>query len=140
MSHFIGWLISVAAIFLSVTLSADWRIFLDTQTFIVILGFVYGIPLAVFGWDKTLKSIVGFKYMFTHPSTKKPELGLVYKAKIKFSFWAVGISFLISLVAIANNIEDLSVLGYALALALLSVVYPMILSGILYYPLYKKLA
>ncbi|PKF56424.1 hypothetical protein CW748_10755 [Alteromonadales bacterium alter-6D02] len=114
--------------------------FLDTQTFIVILGFVYGLSIAVFGWRHTLASISGIKHLFSKQSVKNPELSYIYKTKIKFSFWAGGISLLISIVAIANNLDDLSVLGYALAVALLSLVYPVILSGALYYPLYKKLA
>lgn len=140
MSNILGWLVSIAVIYLAFVFAADIAIFIDPQTFIVILGFIYGLTIAVFGWQQTLASISGFKHLFSKQNIRDPELSHIYKTKIKFSLWAGFISLLISFVAIAHNLADSAYLGYAIAVALLSLVYPIVISGALFYPLYKKLA
>ena len=42
MSNILGWVAAIAVIYMACALSGSISIFLDVQTFIVILGFVYG--------------------------------------------------------------------------------------------------
>ncbi|SFD49904.1 hypothetical protein [Pseudoalteromonas denitrificans] len=141
MSNILGWLMCVGVVWLScVLVSGNIRVFIDASTFISIFPFIYGLTIVVFGLSKAVNSIVGFKYLFLEKPDNDSELSDIYKSQINFSMIAGVILTLISITGLLATLHDIQALVPALTEVILGLVYPVLISGLVYYPLYKKLA
>jgi flagellar motor component MotA len=140
MSNILGWVISVLVIYMACVLWGNLGMYFDPQTVVVVLGFTYGLSVVSFGLKATMNSINSFKYILLNPQKDSKELSHIYKTQMKLSFIAGGISTLLGLIALGSNLSDLRSLGPALSIICISLLYPLLVSGLVYYPLYKKLA
>jgi len=142
MSNIIGWLISVGAVWFICSISFSYtKILFDTPTFIFMISLIYGLTISVYGLSKTINSIVGIKYLFTGKPDGDSELSNIYKTQINFSVIAGIILTLLGSLSLLNGMPKIGVgLFPALTVWILGLIYPVIISGLVYYPLYKKLA
>jgi hypothetical protein len=141
MTNIIGWLISVGVVWFICSISLpNIKILFDAPTFVFIFSFTYGLTIAVYGLSKTVNSIVGFKFLVIEKPDRDPELSNIYKTQISGSVIAGIIMILIGVLSLLNNVPENEALFPALAVLILGLMYPALISGLVYYPLYKKLA
>jgi len=114
--------------------------YLDMHTVALLIPLIYGLSLISFGKELTLQSIFGFKYLVSPASKPLPLLANVYKTQIKFSIIAAIIGFFAGLVSILTNMNDPAAIGPAYAVLVLVILYSALATGLIYYPLYKKLS
>lgn len=142
MSQILGWLAAISVIYMLCALGGGVNMMLDAQALIVIFTLIYGLTLVIYGFSNTVNSITGIKYLFNENLSSNSELSHIYKTQIKLSMIAATIYLLIGFVAIGHNIVEINTLQLmqSFSVTTLSLVYALLLSGLIYYPLYKKLA
>lgn len=143
MSHFFGWLLAVIVTFFFLQISAESIfIYIDIVTIVFLFGTVYGLSLVIFGGSKTLQSIIHIKSLFTSGDTANKVLSNIYLTQIKLAIIASLIGFSAGLMMVFANYElaDSNSIGPQFAILMPLFLYSSIIIGLIYYPLYKKLA
>ena len=143
MSKVLGWLIAVTVVCLiAVLVSGSVSVFFDPLTLIYTVIFIYGLTVVVFGLSKAINSILGFKYLFIEKPEKDPNLSVVYKNQMQIAVFSGIIHILIVTTGLLSQgvFNNNEALEPALAVAMLGIVYPTLISGLVYYPLHKRLA
>ena len=144
MSHFLGWLLAVVTTFIFLKLSAaiSMFIYIDISTIVFILSAVYGLSLVIYGGGKTLQSIIHIKFLFLAVNEPKETLSDLYLTQIKLVIIASVIGLSAGLMVFFDNYElaNSNSIGPELAILMPLILYPSAIIGLIYYPLYKKLA
>lgn len=103
---------------------------------IVLTGALYGSPLWIFFDTPSIIFVLGTmvtlsvsKYSFKELSTFSDE---VVMSLINFSLIGGGVGFFVGLVQMLQNMSDPSLIGPAMAVAILTVLYSLIISACLY--------
>ena len=140
MSNILGWLLVILATAFFLKLSAEPSIYIDVATIIFIVPAVYGLSLVIYGYRKTLLSINNIKYLFMSVVTPKEEVSNIYLNQIKLTIITAVIGLSAGIMAFLSNYDDPSSIGPGLAVLMPFILYPSLIIGLIYYPLYKKLA
>jgi hypothetical protein len=142
-SSTLGCLIAVGAVcFLSTLVAGSIRLFINLQAVVFIFSFIYGLTVVVFGLRKSMDSILGFKYLFMEVRDSDSELSTIYKNQISFS--VIG-GVIYALIVITGQLATGYYQNYGgvvsiVAVSMFGLLYPALVSGLVYFPLYKKLA
>jgi len=139
----ISWLITVAAVWIIFEFEAgDIRLIILWPAILFISIYIYGLSLVTFGLSKTLRSVVGLKYLFIEKENSALELSKVYKCQINFSIVAAIIyTFIVIIGLLANSdIDGFKVVIPTIAYSILGLSFSVLISGLIYYPLCKKLS
>ena len=142
MSNILGWFLAIAATAFFLGISAELSIYIDVVTIVFIIPTVYGLSSVIYDGRKTLLSIKGIKYLFIAVNTPKEALSNIYLTQIKLTIITSVIGFSAGLMAVLVNYDpvDSSSIGPELAVLMPLILYPSLIIGLIYYPLYKKLA
>ena len=141
MSSTVGWLLATSSLILWLAFSSasQFGIYLDIPSLLLLVPVVYGLSFVIHGTDLTVESVSGIKYLFVQKPPRNRHLALLYKNQIKFSMIAAVIGMISGLIPVLNYMDSFTSIGPALVIVLSPLVYSVVISGMVFYPLYKKL-
>ena len=142
MSNILGWFLAIVATTFFLGISAELSMYIDVVTIVFIIPAVYGLSLVIYGYRKTLLSIKSIKYLFISANTPKEQLSNIYSTQIKLTIITsvIGLSAGLMAVLVNYDLVDSRSIGPELAVLMPLILYPSLIIGLIYYPLYKKLA
>lgn len=135
-------LITVAAVWIIFEFEAgDIRLIIHWPAILLISIYIYGLSIVTFGLFKTLSSVVGLKYLFIEKNSAL-ELSKVYKCQINSSIVAAIIYIFIAIIGLLKNsdIDSSTVVIPTIEYSILALSFSVLISGLIYYPLCKKLS
>ncbi|WP_448211731.1 helix-turn-helix domain-containing protein [Colwellia sp. MEBiC06753] len=135
----------IAAIIMLITLGGDLGMFSDLYSGIYVLAFMYSATAIAFGGQGLVKSMFGFKYLFSSEiamSEGTRYLSTIYKKQIYFVYGGALVATIIGLIAILSHYHEVVADGSlqaAYAVCLLILLYAGIIAEGILRPLSIKL-
>ncbi len=131
-----GWLLAASMVHMAILAGGSVALFINAPSAILVLGVSYFVGIAAHGWRDFNCSIKALLYAYRKrvPSS----LGMIHIHIIRSMRVYVVLSgllgFLVGLVQMLNNLDDPSKIGPALAVAILTVFYSVLLILLVFQP------
>lgn len=145
MQSFLALLVVCGAIVMLFLLGGDLGMFADFYSGIYLILMMYSGTVIAFGSHGFIKSITGLSYLFAQDISHSPAteyLAIIYKKQISFLYGGALIGFLVGLIAINSNVDNITDkfgLQAAYAVCTLVLLYAAIISEGILRPLSTKL-
>lgn len=136
--NILGWLIAIPSLVYLLSTTGQITVFFDFGFYVVIPLIIYGLSMVSFGKEDTVRSLSNLRYLVLGNANHCKRLSRIYKTQVVFSFVAGLVVFLAGLIVALADVEQVSVVFASISLHLVAPFFSLILTGFVYYPLYKK--
>jgi transcriptional regulator with XRE-family HTH domain len=139
-----GLMIISLAVAMLIMLSGGVTLFIDGYGLVFLFAFISAATMVAFGVDGFIKSVKGFKYLFSQQiagGNPAKYLALIYQSQIRFCYGGAIMALLIGMVAIHGNVDfqEATDLHRAYSVNLLVLVYATLICETILRPLQIKL-
>lgn len=142
MQNFLALIVVTGVVILLTILAGGIKQFIDVQSILFVLLFMYATTVIAFGSTGLIKSVKGLSYMFASEISPTPAtefLSVILKKQIYFIYGAALIGLLIGSIAIHGNVDEAIVFHRAYAVNLVVLLYAAIIAEGILRPLAAKL-
>lgn len=142
MQSFLALLVVTGVVTMLAILAGGISQFIDVQSLLFVLLFMYAATVIAFGSAGLLKSFKGLSYLFASDISPTPAtefLSVIFKRQIYFIYGAALIGLLIGSIAIHTNVDEAIIFHRAYAVNLVVLLYAAIIAEGLLRPLAAKL-
>ena len=144
MKNMLALFVILGATAMLIVLAGSINLVIDIASVLFLLLFLYAATIIAFGTDSMIKSVMGFKYLFTDEilgGAQAQYLAKLYNSQIKFLYGGAFIGLLIGAIAILGNIDTYEnfVFQRASSVNLIVLLYAALLAECVFRPLSLKL-
>ncbi len=142
MQSFLALIVVTGVVVMLAILAGGVSQFIDVQSMLFVMLFMYAATVIAFGSSGLIKSIKGLSYLFASEISSTPAteyLSLIFKKQIYFIYGAALIGLLIGSIAIHTNVDEAIVFHRAYAVNLIVLLYSAIFAEGILRPLSAKL-
>lgn len=142
MQSFLALLVVTGVVTMLAILAGGISQFIDVQSLLFVLLFMYAATVIAFGSTGLLKSLTGLSYLFASDISPTPAtefLSIIFKRQIYFIYGAALIGLLIGSIAIHANVDEAIIFHRAYAVNLVVLLYAAIIAEGILRPLAAKL-